>query len=173
MCFICDGGTPDEYMRLIESHIDQYDWHVAGVEASEPYLSWMYTIGLSEKFGHPELVVNGLCCMECGHMTLNGVGTLVAEGARFEAGGEAREPDGPGRSRIGAVHPHYWRTNMFNLWLDYYDGKPWAPAPRALHVITVGKSGRWQNDSMNRRWRYERLDRAPHLRGKRLGRRSA
>lgn len=168
MCFFCDGGTPDEYARIVASDIDTYGRHVVAVESSDLRPGWLYTIGLSERFGHPELVVTAPCCIPCAHATLGGIANQVARGARYSVGDEAVSDDGPGRARFGAVHPRQWKTNLFAAWLEYYEDKPWAPTPRAaLQVITQDRRGRWQDDVARRRWRFERLDRAPHLAGQR------
>lgn len=82
------------------------------------------------------------------------------------AGDEVASEAGPARARLGVVHPRQWQTNRFNPWLAYYDGTPWEPAREALQVITLDRRGRWQDDGRNRRWPFERLDRAPHLRSR-------
>jgi hypothetical protein len=95
-------------------------------------------------------------------MTLNGVGGQIAKGMHYAPGIEAVADDGLGRARFGPVHARHWQTDLFASWLLYYAGRPWAPPPEALQVITLGRSGRWQDDSV-KRWRRDRLDRAPHL----------
>lgn len=162
MCFICDGGTPDELMRSIAGHIEQYGWHVSAVSDGVPGLGWAYTVGLTETFGHPELITTGMCCMECAHSTLNNVGEMVAAGSTFAPGDEVFD-EGAVRARIGAVHERHWQSGRFNTWLEYYGGRPWDPPERlALQVLTLDRRGRWQDDRRNRRWPLDRLDRAPH-----------
>lgn len=163
MCIICAGGTHADYYDEIAAHIRDHGWHVTGVEAAALRPGWAYTIGLLERYDHPELILTGMCCWPCAHATLNGIGAQVAEGARFTAGDEVESPDGGGRARLGAVHPRQWQTSLFNAWRAYYDAGPLAPAPAALQVVTLDRRGRWQDDPANRRWRHERLDRSPHL----------
>ena len=168
MCFICDGGTYDELRRKTEADIDTFGLHIVAVERSSGGVGWAYSIGLLERFAHPELVVNGACCFGCAGARLNALGEAIAGGERFEAG-DAHTPSDRRApvARFGAVHPHHWQTSLFAAWLDHYDGRPWAPTPAALQVISRGQSGRWQDDPSNRWWRRLRLDRPPHLPGTR------
>src|SRR3546814_19040579 len=57
MCAICDGATYDEMLAGLHGVVERFGWAVQGVEASTP---WTYTIGLTERFGHPELVLVGI-----------------------------------------------------------------------------------------------------------------
>jgi hypothetical protein len=166
MCFICDGGTEAELHDLIRHHIDDTGWFLMAVDPGNQRGLWMYTIGLTERFGHPELVVTDACCQQCVAPMLNGIGVQVRTGRVFGVGAEAASADGPGRARFGAVHPRQWQTDRFNQWHAYYSGQPDAPEPIALQVISMGRSGRWQDHPANRRWKHHRLDRAPHVAGR-------
>ena len=162
MCFLCDGGTADELMREITDHIDQHGWHVMGVDGGPRGSGWAYTIGLTESFGHPELAYTGMCCFRCAHHSLNAFGARIAEGEQFATGDDIVF-DGDLLARFGPVHQRHWQAERFNMWLEFYDGKPWRPSPCALQVIWFDRRGRWQDDRRNRRWPLDRLDRAPHI----------
>lgn len=112
-----------------------------------------------------------MCCFPHAGSILNELGRQVAAGARFAEAEQAWDPGGAGTVRFGIVHPGQWRTERFNTWRRYDAGRPWSPTPAALQVITCNRHDRWQDDLANRRWRYDRLDRAPHVPYSRAARR--
>ena len=67
--------------------IETYGWHVCHVVSEPPF---SYTVGLSETFGHRELIVFGLP-HEFAHSVLSAVTGLVKDGARFDDGGESSD----------------------------------------------------------------------------------
>ena len=150
MCFFCDGGTTDEYHRKVSDDIDDPGWHLIGVEARP---MWGYTIGLLERFGHPELVAVDECCWDHLAAGLNVIGDRVRAGQRFLPGDDIFDVDGTCKARVGAVHPDEWTTDRFAAWLDYYGTRPWRPPPpSAVQLLWVRRSGLWQDDVANRRW---------------------
>jgi Domain of unknown function (DUF4262) len=165
MCFICDGGTHEELLQRVERGIDEVGWFLYGVEAGRERGLWVHTIGLTERFAHPELIVTDGCCDDCAAGMLRQLATQVRDGRAFAVGDEVVSASGTGRARFGPVHPRQWQTDRFALWRQYYSTRPWAPEPIALQVITL-QSGRWQDDPTNPRWRHHRLDRTPHLAGR-------
>src|SRR3546814_18045840 len=92
MCAICDGATYDEMLAGLHGVVQRFGWAVQGVEASTP---WTYTIGLTERFGHPELVLAGID-ISLAMNILNALADRVA-------GGEQLRPGGPrsGGRRVG------------------------------------------------------------------------
>lgn len=164
MCHFCDGASFDDLARHLDQDLESLGRAFVGVDGPGPggVGGWTYSIGLLERFEHPELVVTGQCCLECAAAMLGDVAALVTAGDHFQPGdqlslGEGREV------RFGSVHADHWLTDRFNIWLEYYDRKPWAPPPqRALQVLWLDDRGRWQDDGRSKRWPFERLDRAPH-----------
>lgn len=160
MCFLCDGGTPDELRREIEAEIDQRRPFVVDVERTVLEPAWSYTIGLSELFDHPELVMVASCAT-CAAEHLDALVKRIAAGRRFD--GEQRKPVKIGRdreARFGPVHPDQWDTGRLAFWNEYYDAKPWeSPPQRALQVLFVVEGGFWQDDWRNIDWPGDRLDR--------------
>ena len=157
MCFICDGGTLEELHRRIDDAIDGRGWFISAVEAGPGVPAWAYTIGLSERFGHPELVVVDPQCFACAADLINALAEDVARGVVHQAGDTV---GGQGRlvARIGAVHPEEWNTDRFNGWLWYYEEKPWQPPPaRALQVIWQSPGSGFQDEAWNDRWRSDCL----------------
>ena len=59
MCLICDGMSWEDYERRQELAMQVYGWLLTSIEP-EPErgaLGWHYTVGLSENFGVPDLLV--------------------------------------------------------------------------------------------------------------------
>lgn len=158
MCFICDGGTHDEYDAVVAANMKKFGWHLTGVEASRGSPGCVDTIGLIERFDHPELIVMGGCCMQCGAAHLNDLGRLIEAGTSCTVDSAvcAGHPGGP--ARFGPVHAGHW-SNRLGTWMNYYKprGMPFEPA--ALQVITQDLSGAWQDEVSS--WRHLRLDRPP------------
>lgn len=159
MCYLCDGGTVDELLDQVAANIERVGWHVSGVSEG-PRLGWAFTIGLSERFDHPELAMTGACCFACAGAWLHELGERVAAGERFVPGSEVVVPSGAA-VRFGPVHERQWQSDRFNLWKEYYARAGAAPVRAALQVILRDRDGTWQDDHANRRWRHHRLDRSP------------
>jgi len=75
----------DEVERRVREDIRRFGWHVVKVMGDEHGPGWAYTIGLLERFEHPELAVFGLD-LDTMHELLNHAAALVGTGRRFEAG---------------------------------------------------------------------------------------
>jgi hypothetical protein len=73
----------DDADRKLLADIDQYGWHVVGVEQDDEGPGFAYSVGLYRTFGHPEMLVIGLAINVMFGM-VNGVGELVRGGKRFE-----------------------------------------------------------------------------------------
>lgn len=158
MCFVCDGGTIDEYNEIVSANIERAGWHLTGVEASDRTPGWVYTIGLIERFDHPELVVMGGCCMQCAAAQLNNLGRLIESGTRMAVDTAVCDCHPGGPARFGPVHPAQWNDRL-GTWVMYYQplGLPFERS--ALQVINRAPSGRWQDELAS--WRSLRLDRPP------------
>ncbi len=77
MCMICDGMSWEEVERREEMIFAVYGWLLRSVEPEPEYgrLGWHYTLGLSENFGVPDLLVIGEADFVRGGRTIR----LVAE----------------------------------------------------------------------------------------------
>ncbi len=71
----------------VREHIARYGWHLVMIPPTPEAAGWVHTIGLLERFEHPELIVFGNDFSVLSPL-LNALGERVRAGARFEAGGE-------------------------------------------------------------------------------------
>jgi hypothetical protein len=72
----------------VRGDIERHGWHVAlipPIEDDPSSIGWAFTIGLLERFSHPELTVFGLDTA-LAHGLLNLAGDSVRRGRRFDAG---------------------------------------------------------------------------------------
>lgn len=131
----------DQLLFNIEGRISRYGWscyYIFG-GAGPP---WLYTIGLVEGFGHPELIIFGL-----DQSSAHGLATRVVE--RLTS--EVKVP--PGRhagERLDGlpvayleVDRAYWRepSDYFLGWLDYYRALERTLDQRALQLVWSDEQG--------------------------------
>jgi hypothetical protein len=86
---VSDGEEADDADVRVRSDIERYGWHVALVppehEDDPRSIGWAFTIGLFERFQHPELAVFGMD-LRAMHQLLNRAGVAIRKGWRLEAG---------------------------------------------------------------------------------------
>ncbi|MCG8589361.1 MAG: DUF4262 domain-containing protein [Proteobacteria bacterium] len=75
----------DEIAARVRADIERYGWHVAKIPGEDPVPAWAFTIGLRERFQHPELAVFGID-LELLHPLLNRLGSEVRRGRQFTEG---------------------------------------------------------------------------------------
>ncbi len=79
----------DEADLRVRSDIERYGWHVALVPPERPEdprsIGWGFTIGLTERLGHPEIAVFGMD-LRTTHQLLNRTGVAIRKGWRLEPG---------------------------------------------------------------------------------------
>jgi len=141
MCNECP--SPPELFASIDAAIDRGRWFLTGVGVGPPaQLKWLYTVGLAERFSHPELLVVGVCCAPCGGSILDAVAEEVAAGVRFEVPTmEPIELEG-GLVHLRHVPPVCWESSWFAMWKAYYGTKPYSPpVADALQVVFMDKRG--------------------------------
>jgi hypothetical protein len=76
-----EDETPDN----IRDVIDEYGWWVGLIQEDGEAPGFAYTIGLYEKFGHPEIIIFGLA-PDSMHGILNHCGDMIRDGKRFPVG---------------------------------------------------------------------------------------
>jgi hypothetical protein len=110
MCLQCDGYSFEDVMRMTDLHIRVYGYSLVQVEEAEP---WCYTIGLTESFGHPELVACGLK-MEAEVELIRTVAGMVIHD-RLDDGRLAALD-----MRLVTVHHTNLTGDMFGTWMNFY-----------------------------------------------------
>ena len=130
MCQMCDGMSLDEVLHDLHHLVERFGWAVVGVEAPRP---WAYTIGLADRYGHPELVLVGVDTSLATNV-LNALGTMVATGEELRPGGKDVVV-GEMELSFGAVHPVHLAAGLVGRWEAFYEWRP-GPSP-ALEVVQV------------------------------------
>ena len=101
---------------LVQSHIETYGWHLYRVLPG-PTPAWSYTIGLTETYGLPELVVAGRGALD--EEDVRAAIDLAIE--LLKTDGDARSIDARGSMRTGPVDPS-WRARLMLGDEDRYGG---------------------------------------------------
>lgn len=131
MCAICDGWTYEEFLDDLHERVQRFGWALHGVEARRP---WTYTIGLTERFDHPELVLAGVDNSLAGN-TLNALGRMIAMGEQLRPG-RAHVTVAETELAFGSVHAVHISAGLVGMWRRYYvEHRPGAPPP--LEVVQV------------------------------------
>ena len=79
----------DAFRAAVREQIEANGWHVVLIEAEDGRPAYGFTLGLVERFGHPELCVIGLDDGEEGglmHELLDSAAEFVAEGGKLVVG---------------------------------------------------------------------------------------
>jgi hypothetical protein len=76
---------PDEVDERVLADIARHGWHVVILPPEEDSPGWAHSIGLWERFSHPELIVFGSEPRRLGAL-VNALGERVRGGLRFEPG---------------------------------------------------------------------------------------
>lgn len=132
MCRMCDGATREEMRADLRRKIDTNGWAAQAVEPGNGFPGWVYTIGLMERFGHPEFVV-----VACDAVAAYAILTDLV--LRVEAGGwladldEVRLHDGT-RS-LGWAHAAQLRAGLLSSWTDLYGTEGRTDLPLGALVI--------------------------------------
>ena len=148
----CEHGccSPEEVYRHTSDAIDEPGWMVISVlgEHGDPSAPpWAYTIGLVQRFGHPEFTVVGLDT-ESSHGLLNWLGFEVKNGRRFTSDTPATIDILGLPARLVDVHPSYWESDWFNQWHGYYESLGYGPGlPTAIQVLWPDNGGRFPDEA--------------------------
>jgi hypothetical protein len=135
MCRVCDGETFEEYIADARLRIAVNGYMMCGVSDDEVY-PWVYTAGLVDAAGHPELIVASVST-ETSVEVVKGLAEAIVGGERFEVGEHLRVSGHP--VRIGAVDDVQYRLDTFNMWHELREaGVLDAPSLCAVQVILDG-----------------------------------
>jgi hypothetical protein len=116
---MCEGSSQEEVLAEDAAIIAEHGHLVTGVGDGDPP-HWTYTVGLLDRFGHPELIVAGPH-FRIAASIINHVGRQIRDGARFGAGDTIRVAEGEifeceATLRVGALDPIQYRLDTFNMW---------------------------------------------------------
>lgn len=142
---MCNCPNDHDLYRFIDELIDQGRWGITGVGFGERGGSrWLYSVGLSERFGHPELIAVGACCASCAGGIVNALGDRIAAGERWPI--PTVEPIDV-RGALVHLRPapiECWSSDWFNVWRSYYASKAYEPPPMvAVQAIVADMDGRF------------------------------
>jgi hypothetical protein len=144
---MCNCPTDQELFESIDRQIDANHWLLMAVGYTEDDVGgprWIYTIGLAENFGHPELVLVGDFCAGCASETVNALAGRIAAGERWTVPTDAPITLDDGLVHLRPVPDECWATDWFAAWKHYYAVKPYEPPPaEALHVVIADGHGRF------------------------------
>ena len=141
MCIMCDGASRDEALFSLHASVERRGWALQGVEGSERNEPWAYTIGLSDRFDHAELVMVGGELNVSGAL-LNAIADRIAEGVDIRPGMTVATTDSH-RFEVATVHPNHFRNGTLAVWDEYYSslGKSLPPA-HAVEIVWPGRDPR-------------------------------
>jgi hypothetical protein len=125
---MCDGWTLDEAQADLNDRKQRFGWALQGVEGARP---WVYSIGLTERFGHPELVMAGVP-IDAAMAVINALGRRIAAGEDLIDGDHVRE--GEIELEVGGIHPVHVANGLVGQWEEHYWRHP-EVAPAALALL--------------------------------------
>ena len=122
MCRICDGEDPRRLLEETKLHIIHHGWFLQGIlgDHGRPGSTWVYTVGLLENFGHPELVMTDVSYEEAS-VLLNQVGEWIRNRENIREL-DAKLP----ASVIRQVHPDHFDNDLVNTFIEVYERRPEA-----------------------------------------------
>jgi hypothetical protein len=133
MCYICDGHTQEQLLEQMHGHIGSGRWALQGVEGGERAPSWIYTVGLTHNFDHPELVIADVHPEQDGGL-LNELGDRISRGLRVDASSTVEVFDGY-VVEFEVVLECYLAAGLCASWQNYTS---WLGArPGRLEVLQV------------------------------------
>lgn len=114
-------------MLALDLTIRTYGWQLTQVTDTNP---WSYTIGLTESYGHPELMITGLELDLQNTVIRKIVDSIVETGS----------VDSPFLEREGVtlveVHPTHLADHWFGTWSAHYERTP--PPGSFLQIVPPG-----------------------------------
>jgi len=112
---MCEGATREEVLEEARCHIIHHGWFLQGIlgEAGTEGGDWVYTVGLLENFGHPELVITDMT-YEDGGRWLNQLGELVRDGCDLRDD----HPASAGLLAVRDVHPEHFANDLVNVFIE-------------------------------------------------------
>jgi hypothetical protein len=148
MCVLCDGRQLEELTLDLLEEIDRVGWSIVGVEGRAGRASWLYTVGLSPTFDHPELVIVDVA-PRTSELLLNGLARFVAEGGELDSGQIFDVDDD--QFSIRWVHPRHFQLGTFALWTAAIE-PAFVDPPRRAALQIVPPARMSQSGTKPERW---------------------
>ena len=137
----------DQALLNLDSKISRFGW-TAYYIFDGPGPPWLYTIGLVERFDHPELIILGLS-PEAAHGLVNQFVQTLEDGGSFKPGRQTLRRFEGYRMALVAVDDAYWQEpeDYFLGWLDYYKATRRSVPQRALQLVWPDEADRlpWES----------------------------
>jgi len=131
MCCMCDGMSWEEAQADLDARMERFRWVLQAVEAARP---WVYTIGLTEQIGHPELVMAGVPLDVAGRMLNEVAEHLCHSDELLWPGGSLQMAEI--ELEVGEVHPVHIAGGLVGQWQAYYERHPdGAPALEVVQLM--------------------------------------
>ena len=137
---MCNGATWDEVLFDMHAKIERYGWSIEYVMGDKKHRPWGYTVGLSDRFDHPELVLVG-AGMERTGTFLNSIATAISEGEPFRAGEVILGRKGE-HNHLVDIHRDHFDNGTLNMWMNYYEALGRMPQQRAIEIVPPGRRPR-------------------------------
>lgn len=147
MCVRCEGFSDDEIERREDLLIRVHGYVVVQVTAARP---WSYTMGVTESWGHPELVMVDIDPVVQAQLLTSLVEDLPVMGRLSPESLRGLDVD------LVAVHEAHLDRGLLSAWEHRYSRRA-----RADDVRQVVPGSSWFGAGATTGGR--RLDRAPHL----------
>jgi hypothetical protein len=112
----------DAYMDQFGAMIDEYGWGIQGVGTAvgdEPHPPWVYSVGLTKNFGHPEIAIVGIP-MQTGQNLINEVGARIKDDKLIYEAGHPYEGIVIGYPVIFRSIPQEVFPDWFGVMMGYY-----------------------------------------------------
>jgi hypothetical protein len=120
----CDDRTENKIVNEVNVH----GWSVIVIEATEYLPSFAYTIGLWEKFGHPEIIAFGLTVKTL-HEVLNIAGENIKNGKKYNINTHYPDFFSLGDSQLVLVD--------FRYIADYFNYAVWFNKGIEFHALQI------------------------------------
>jgi hypothetical protein len=119
MCDMCDGATIEELIERDAAKIARHGYTLQAVTGNgrdDDPRSWVYTMGLLDLIGHPEMIIAGADVRIAASVLVH-LAEWAIEDDEWFAPEDVIELDA-GDADVGAVHAvHYGRNRgTFNMW---------------------------------------------------------
>lgn len=124
-------------MKTLAQQIENYGFAVRMIPAEADYPAFAYTIGLWERYQHPEIIILGLP-IETMHQILNNVGEAVQNGTQFLVGNHYQDIVNQYPVTFVAVEKRYF-SEYFGQAIHYYDTENFT----ALQLLWTDKNGKF------------------------------